>query len=134
MTKNTSEELSEIQARLSRVPGYCNHETEGLNGVLGTGHALHAVGRISEDQLRAFLVVAEIIEQHQPASVGIKQPNVSYGDKTVADISDSLLTPAEAAELFGGAESSWRNRAASGEIPGAFKKGKQWLIPKTAVQ
>lgn len=46
---------------------------------------------------------------------------------------DSLLTPAEAAVLFGGAESSWRNRAASGEIPGAFKKGKQWLIPKSAI-
>ena len=38
-------------------------------------------------------------------------------------------TPSEAAAFTGTAESTWRNRAAAGEIPGAVKKGKQWLIP-----
>lgn len=46
----------------------------------------------------------------------------------------SLLTPAEAADETDTSESSWRNRAAAGEIPGAFKKGKQWLIPRSAVE
>lgn len=46
---------------------------------------------------------------------------------------DELLTPAEAAALTNGAESTWRNMAANGELPGAFKKGKQWLIPRSVV-
>lgn len=41
----------------------------------------------------------------------------------------TMLTPAEIAVKTGTSESSWRNRAAAGKIPGAFKKGKQWLIP-----
>lgn len=43
------------------------------------------------------------------------------------------LTPAEAALISGTAESGWRNRAAQGKIPGATKKGKQWLIPSDAI-
>jgi hypothetical protein len=44
------------------------------------------------------------------------------------------LTPAEAAAHFGGAEVTWRTRAAAGLIPGAVKKGKQWLFPRSAVE
>lgn len=44
---------------------------------------------------------------------------------------DTLLTPAEVAAATGTHESTWRNRCARGEIPGAFKKGKQWLIPRS---
>jgi hypothetical protein len=40
------------------------------------------------------------------------------------------LTPAEAAALTNTAESTWRNKAAAGQVPGAIKKGKQWLIPR----
>jgi hypothetical protein len=40
-----------------------------------------------------------------------------------------FCTPDEAAEQFGGAASTWRNKAAAGDIPGAVKKGKQWLLP-----
>ncbi len=47
----------------------------------------------------------------------------------VALIPRQYVTPNEAAAFTGTAESSWRNRAAAGEIPGAVKKGKQWLIP-----
>lgn len=45
-----------------------------------------------------------------------------------------LLTPAEAANATDTSESYWRNRAAAGEIPGAYKKGKQWLLPRAAVE
>ena len=38
-------------------------------------------------------------------------------------------TAAEAAVFTGTSESSWRNRAAVGQIPGAVKRGKTWLIP-----
>lgn len=44
-----------------------------------------------------------------------------------------FLTPAEAAERSGLAEITWRKRAAGGKIAGAFKKGKQWLIPRVVV-
>lgn len=47
---------------------------------------------------------------------------------------DTMLTPAEAAEISGMAESTWRNKAASGEVPGAIKKGKQWLLPQSVVR
>ncbi|MCE7937761.1 MAG: DNA-binding protein [Chloroflexi bacterium CFX6] len=46
---------------------------------------------------------------------------------------DLYLTPAEAAALTGTSESGWRNKAASGSIPGAVKKGKQWLLPRAAL-
>lgn len=42
---------------------------------------------------------------------------------------DTMLTPAEVATISGTAESTWRNKAAAGEILGAVKKGKQWLLP-----
>lgn len=43
---------------------------------------------------------------------------------------EETLTPVEIAEMTGTAESGWRNKAAAGLLPGAMKKGKQWLIPK----
>ena len=44
------------------------------------------------------------------------------------------ITPAEVAEKTGTAESTWRNKAAAGLIPGAEKKGKQWLLPVTVLR
>jgi hypothetical protein len=44
------------------------------------------------------------------------------------------LTPLEIADATATAESTWRNKAAAGELPGAVKKGKQWLIPRWAVR
>ncbi len=46
----------------------------------------------------------------------------------------SLVTPAQIAEATGTSESNWRNKAAAGEIIGAFKAGKQWLIPTISLQ
>jgi len=45
-----------------------------------------------------------------------------------------FVTPAQVAELTGDAESTWRNRAARHEIPGARKAGKQWLLPKDVLE
>jgi hypothetical protein len=50
------------------------------------------------------------------------------------DLNDLVMTPVEIAQATGTAESTWRNKAAAGEIPGAVKKGKQWLIPREYVQ
>jgi hypothetical protein len=47
---------------------------------------------------------------------------------------DAYLTPAEVAELTSSSESNWRNKAAAGEIPGAVKKGKQWLLPVSVLR
>ena len=47
---------------------------------------------------------------------------------------DTRLTPVEIAEKTGTNESTWRNKAASGEIPGATKKGKQWLLPRSVLR
>lgn len=46
---------------------------------------------------------------------------------------DSYLTPAEVAAATDTAESGWRNKANAGEIPGAIKKGKQWLLPRAVL-
>ena len=45
-----------------------------------------------------------------------------------------FVTPAQVAEFTGDAESTWRNRAARHEIPGARKAGKQWLLPKDVLE
>lgn len=50
-----------------------------------------------------------------------------------ASAPDETMTPAEIAEITGTVESTWRNKAARGEIPGAVKRGKQWLIPDRVV-
>ena len=47
---------------------------------------------------------------------------------------DSYLTPVQVAEITLTSESSWRNKAASGDLLGAFKAGKQWLIPVPALR
>jgi len=47
----------------------------------------------------------------------------------VALIPRQYATASEAAAFTGTAESGWRNRAAAGEISGAIKRGKTWLIP-----
>ena len=44
------------------------------------------------------------------------------------------MTPAQIAAATGTAESTWRNKAARGEIPGAHKAGKQWLIPRAVLR
>lgn len=54
--------------------------------------------------------------------------------KAYATAPADLVTPAEAAEATNTSESYWRNRAAAGDIPGAYKKGKQWLLPRAAVE
>lgn len=51
-----------------------------------------------------------------------------------ASAPDIYLTPTELALMTGTAESGWRNKAAAGEIPGAIKKGKQWLLPRAVLQ
>lgn len=43
---------------------------------------------------------------------------------------DEMYTPYELAAVAGGGESTWRWRAKSGAVPGCFKRGKQWLIPR----
>lgn len=47
---------------------------------------------------------------------------------------DEMLTPAEVAGRTGTHESGWRNKAAAGNIPGAIKKGKQWLLPRSVLR
>jgi len=47
---------------------------------------------------------------------------------------DTMLTPTEVAAATGTAESGWRNKAAAGLIPGAVKKGKQWLLPRSVLR
>lgn len=51
-----------------------------------------------------------------------------------ASAPDELLTPLEVAAATGTHESNWRNKAAAGEIPGAIKKGKQWLLPRSVLR
>jgi len=51
-----------------------------------------------------------------------------------ASSKDTYLTPVQVAEATGTAESTWRNKAAAGEIIGAYKAGKQWLISVTSLR
>lgn len=47
---------------------------------------------------------------------------------------DTYLTPQEVADLTATSESNWRNKAAGGDIPGAYKAGKQWLLPASVLR
>lgn len=51
-----------------------------------------------------------------------------------ASCKSDYLTPVQVAEATHTAESTWRNRCASGEILGAVKAGKQWLIPTSSIR
>jgi len=44
--------------------------------------------------------------------------------------SSDYLTPVEAEEVTGVVAATWRKRAGHGLVPGAVKKGKQWLLPR----
>lgn len=46
----------------------------------------------------------------------------------------SFLTPVESAEISGYSEEYWRKRAWKGNVPGAIKSGKQWLLPRSFVE
>jgi hypothetical protein len=57
-----------------------------------------------------------------------------YRDRIQGEwLDENYLTPDEIAERTGDAASGWRNKAAAGKIAGAIKKGKQWLIPLSAI-
>jgi hypothetical protein len=47
---------------------------------------------------------------------------------------EDWVSTSEAAKLTEEAESTWRNRCADGLVPGADKKGKTWLIPRSAIK
>jgi len=47
----------------------------------------------------------------------------------MASAKTTYATPVQIANATETNESTWRNRAASGEFVGAYKAGKQWLIP-----
>lgn len=64
---------------------------------------------------------------HEPASEATAVVSMLYA---YASAPDETMTPAELAAATGTAESTWRNKAAAGEIAGAIKRGKQWLIPE----
>lgn len=65
--------------------------------------------------------------EYKPADEAIAVVAMLYA---YASAPDETLTPAEIAAATGTAESTWRNKAAAGEIAGAVKRGKQWLIPE----
>lgn len=46
---------------------------------------------------------------------------------------DTLYVPSELAAVTEIAESTWRKYASNGTVPGAVKKGKQWLLPKSVL-
>lgn len=50
-----------------------------------------------------------------------------------ASAPDTLYSSAELAAVTETAESTWRKYAANGAVPGAVKKGKQWLLPKSVL-
>jgi len=65
MMDNLSE-ISRKQDELEGVEGYANHDTAALISVLGTAHGLTALGKLSEDEVQAFLVVADAIIRNAP--------------------------------------------------------------------
>ncbi|MBA3530602.1 MAG: helix-turn-helix domain-containing protein [Ardenticatenales bacterium] len=70
-------------------------------------------------------LAAQMNEPHAASSAGMFMATFRAPDE--------MLTPAEIAAATGTAESGWRNKAAAGQIPGALKKGKQWLLPRSVV-
>ncbi len=56
---------------------------------------------------------------------------LSESDKPVLK---SYVTPVEAEVISGYSEEYWRQQAWRGNIRGAFKSGKQWLLPRSVVE
>lgn len=52
----------------------------------------------------------------------------------MASAKPTYATPVQIAQATDTAESTWRNRAAAGDFVGAYKAGKQWLIPITSLR
>ena len=115
------------------VENFCGHETVRVLGIEPAKDRHECPGYDEALCLkpRARLEFGREYTAAEVETIGVQFTLITRIEPGISP--DSLLTPAEAAVLFGGAESSWRNRAASGEIPGAFKKGKQWLIPESAI-
>lgn len=80
--------------------------------------------RYSEDDLSGFLRLID--SEHGPTILSLFCAKASSPDQ--------LLTPVEAAQHTGLAEITWRKRAIAGEVPGAFKKGKQWLLSASVLR
>lgn len=89
-----------------------------------------------EDAVRAYFTVGNM-----DAVIGADH---GWDQETLSDMADIVvcerwhmvldyLTTSEAAALSGTSESGWRNRAAAGKIPGAWKAGRDWMIPRSAV-
>jgi hypothetical protein len=62
------------------------------------------------------------------------EANVELYRQVTLVIDINYLTPAEISQITETAESTWRNKASNGEIPGAIKKGKQWLLPVSSIR
>ncbi len=69
--------------------------------------------------------------------------DVMSGDRALVTMSmlfaaassmQNYLTPVQVAEYTDTSESNWRNKAAAGEIVGAVKSGKQWLLPVVSLR
>ncbi len=44
----------------------------------------------------------------------------------------AVISPAALAEILGRNENALRNAAKNGQVPGAYRLGKRWVIPRTA--
>lgn len=51
-----------------------------------------------------------------------------------AHAEDQYMSPPEIAAQTGTSESNWRNKAAAGDFPGAYKQGRVWLIPYSVLR
>lgn len=68
----TLERISDVQSALARIPGYANHEKEQATAVLGTGHALAALGKLTDAEAEAFVTVGAALNQ-AVRNVGVKK-------------------------------------------------------------
>jgi hypothetical protein len=81
-----------------------------------------------------WYVIRQVWEGSQILDTGIES-SYATRDEALARVDElfGYLTPYEIAMGTDTAESTWRNKAARGELRGAIKKGKQWLIPRSAI-
>lgn len=134
VTREISLDYARTWLAVGSVENFCGHETVRVLGIEPAKDRRECPGY---DEALCLKPRARLEFGREYTAAEVEAIGVQFTLITRAELPaispDSLLTPAEAAAFFGGAESSWRNRAASGEIPGVFKKGKQWLIPRHTV-
>lgn len=96
------------------------------------GRVTGFVGPLDRRELHPALLPDYHYDDDPGAAESVDPDEYTLAYYTAFDATE--LTPAQVAEITRTNESTWRNKAAAGDVPGAHKEGKQWLLPRAVLR